>query len=112
MKLIELPSVIKPFRKEQHITLEKLSEKTGINISHLSKIENGKWIPNIETLDKIFAALNIKVVPICQDESLLDEAIGDVMVIVRLNKDKDAHKLIKTQFIVVDNEDVLKKSSK
>lgn len=40
------------------------------------------------------------------NESLIDEAINDVMLISKINSETEAHQLIKTQFIVLDRQDV------
>lgn len=49
-------------RKELDITLEELSVETGIDVSSLSKIENGKKdVDNIEVFGKLCKALHVKV---------------------------------------------------
>ena len=51
---------IKNFRKNQSYTQEQLSEALGMDVSALSKIENGKCFPSLETLCKIMKTLKIK----------------------------------------------------
>lgn len=50
---------IKEFREKNKYTQEILAEKIGIDPKHLSRIENGKNFPSIETLENIVTNLNI-----------------------------------------------------
>ena len=50
---------IKEFREKQKMTQEKLAELVGIDSKHLSRIENGRNYPSIETLEKLTENLNI-----------------------------------------------------
>lgn len=54
---------LKAKRKEKKITLDKLSELTGIDKGDLSKIENGKSNPTYKTLQTIAKALKIEILP-------------------------------------------------
>ncbi len=48
-------------RLEAGMTQKQLSEKTGINQSNLSRIENGDGNPSVATLERIASALGKKV---------------------------------------------------
>ena len=48
-------------RMETGITQQQLSEKTGINQSNLSRIENGNGNPSVSTLYRIASALGKKL---------------------------------------------------
>lgn len=48
-------------RLETGMTQKQLSEKTGINQSNLSRIENGDGNPSVATLERIASALGKKV---------------------------------------------------
>ena len=48
-------------RMETGITQQQLSEKTGINQSNLSRIENGNGNPSVSTLHRIASALGKKL---------------------------------------------------
>ena len=48
-------------RMETGITQQQLSEKTGINQSNLSRIENGNGNPSVSTLKLIASALGKKL---------------------------------------------------
>ena len=50
---------IREFREKQKLTQEKLAELVGIDSKHLSRIENGRNYPSIETLEKLTDNLNI-----------------------------------------------------
>ena len=39
-------------RQERNITQEKLAEQVGISVVYLSKIENGRVYPTLETLSR------------------------------------------------------------
>lgn len=42
-------------------TSQKLADETGIQRTHLSRLENGELNPTIETLEKIAAAMNMRL---------------------------------------------------
>lgn len=48
-------------RQEQGITQEKLAERAGISTVYLSKIENGRVYPTLETLSNICAELDTEI---------------------------------------------------
>ena len=57
---------IKEFRERQKFTQEKLAELTGIDPKHLSRIENGRNYPSIETLEKLAENLDVSFEDIFQ----------------------------------------------
>ncbi len=48
-------------RTEKNITLDKLSELTGISRSALSNYENGIRYPNMEQMERISKSLGIRI---------------------------------------------------
>ena len=54
-------SNLKRFRKEQHITQEKLAELTGLSIDYIGKIEVHINKPGLRALIKISKALNVDI---------------------------------------------------
>ena len=50
---------IKEFREKRKMTQEKLAELVGIDSKHLSRIENGRNYPSIETLEKLTENLHV-----------------------------------------------------
>jgi transcriptional regulator with XRE-family HTH domain len=62
MKEITFGTKIKALRQERKLTLKDLSEKSGIEITYLSKIENDKTgTPKESTIDKLISALKINL---------------------------------------------------
>jgi len=51
---------IQEIRKKKNITQEYLAELINLDTSSVSHIENGKYYPTAENLDKILNVLNIK----------------------------------------------------
>ena len=56
-----LARTIKKYRKARKLTMEQLSEKSGINLSTLKKYETDNRNPKLEQLSKIAKALDIEV---------------------------------------------------
>lgn len=52
---------LKDLRKARGVTLVELADRTGFTKGYLSKIENGKKVPPIETLSRISASLNAEI---------------------------------------------------
>lgn len=50
---------IKEFRENRKLTQDKLAEMVGIDPKHLSRIENGRNYPSLETLEKILDNLDV-----------------------------------------------------
>ena len=50
---------IKEFRDRKKLTQDKLAEMVGIDPKHLSRIENGRNYPSMETLEKLVTNLSI-----------------------------------------------------
>lgn len=53
--------VIKNKRIQGNITQLELSEKTGISRNYISDVENGRYVPSVETLIKLAKVLNINL---------------------------------------------------
>lgn len=51
---------IKEKRKAKNLTQEQLAELVEIGTPNISYIENGKFYPTVETLEKICKALNVR----------------------------------------------------
>lgn len=50
---------IKEFRENRKYTQDKLAESVGIDPKHLSRIENGRNYPSLDTLEKILDSLDV-----------------------------------------------------
>jgi DNA-binding XRE family transcriptional regulator len=57
----ELMRLLVLARSEKNMTQRELAAKTGIRQSNISRIENGKCSPNLETLIKLARGLNKQV---------------------------------------------------
>ena len=75
---------IKEVRKAKNITQEKLSEAIGMEPASLSNIENGKFYPTADNLEKILKTLELKPSELfdfeylqCSDE-LLNEMVEEL----------------------------------
>lgn len=60
---------IRERRKEQKMTLEKLSEKADISLVYLGEIERGIKMPSLNTFIKLVNALNISADVLIYDET-------------------------------------------
>ena len=56
----ELASIIKHRRISSLLTIEELGALSGVSLSHLSKIENGKRLPSTHILQKIARTLSFE----------------------------------------------------
>ena len=57
--LKHLGNCLKQARKKRHLTQELLSEKTGISVRHIAKIEKGVMNPSFEVLYALVSTLEI-----------------------------------------------------
>jgi len=61
LKIEILGDMIKSVRKERHLTQEQLGELIGVQKSQISKLERNTRNVTIETILKVFKALNANV---------------------------------------------------
>ncbi len=57
---VEMTFHIKEIRREKHMSLRELSEKSGISKSEISFIENGYRDPTLRTLCLLSLALDVQ----------------------------------------------------
>lgn len=55
-------------RESKHVTLEKLESLTGISRSTLNNIENEKVMPDLNQLDAIAKALDMKIIDLFESD--------------------------------------------
>jgi transcriptional regulator with XRE-family HTH domain len=60
---------IRRVRRQRGITLERLSRDTGLSRSYLSRIENGRKTPPLETLQRLAEALQVAVAVLLEDDA-------------------------------------------
>lgn len=58
---LQIGKTLKEFRVSKNLTLDKLAELADVDKSFLSKIENDKRDPSINSLNQICIALNIPI---------------------------------------------------
>lgn len=56
-----LGNMIKEARKKRHLTQSELGELVGVKKSQISKLENGLNNATIDTIIKVFEALNARI---------------------------------------------------
>ena len=95
---------IKNFRKEKSYTQEKLSEILNIDVSGLSKIENGKCFPSTETLFKLIKILEINPNELFNSTNNSPKEIKDEILIEKIKKlsQKDKEKISKFIELIKD----------
>ena len=72
-------------RLEQGITQEKLAERAGISVVYLSKIENGRVYPTLETLSNICTELDIELAEILTNTEIARKDYANERVLELFN---------------------------
>ena len=88
---VELSQRIRFLRKKKGLNQGELAEKVGINPSHLSRLENGKYQPSVDALQKIAEALEVSV-----DFLLSDDDSGELEVKIENKSLSERLRLIDT----------------
>ena len=92
---------IRNIRKQLGFTQEKLCEMLDIDISGLSKIENGKCFPSTETIYKLINNLDISPLELFNSSSSKTSAKDDLTIEkLRQLSIKDREKIIKIVDII------------
>ncbi len=88
-------SKIRKLRKEQNLTLEELSKKTGLSLSYISLIERGLKNPSLKALEKIAEFFGINPAIFFVDEGNVEEK-ENIEVFLRTNTklDEEERKMI------------------
>ena len=94
---------IQEIRKSRHLTQEKVAELIEIETGSLSNIENGKYYPTAENLEKILNVLNVTPEKLLRFEHLQenDSLIFEINELLKQNpqKIKEIYKIVK---VIVD----------
>ena len=72
-------------RQEQNITQEKLAERVGISVVYLSKIENGRVYPTLETLSNICTELDAELSAILSNTEIARKDYANERVLELFN---------------------------
>jgi transcriptional regulator with XRE-family HTH domain len=59
--LLSLGTKCRQFRRDRHLTLQTIAERTGLSPSMISMVERGRTSPSIGTLVAISSALGVRV---------------------------------------------------
>lgn len=90
---------IKEIRKSKKMTQENVAELIGIEVSSLCNIENGKYYPTAENLDKILNILEITPQKLFSFEHHQEEKdlLEEINTILLKNPEKiqDVYKIVK-----------------
>ena len=63
---------IRELRLESHVNQRELGEVTGLAVSYLSRVENGRLTPTLPTLKKIAGALSVPLTALFDAEATLE----------------------------------------
>lgn len=61
IKISKLPTIIRQRRLTAKLSLSQLSKLAEIDVPHLSRIERGEMMPDLNTLEKIFNELHLMI---------------------------------------------------
>ncbi len=80
---------IQEIRKHRKLTQEQVAEFVGIETASISNIENGKYYPTAENLDKIINVLNISPRDLFEFEhhTAQNELIDEMATAMKSNKE-------------------------
>lgn len=65
-----LASNIKYYRKQLHLSQEKLAEKADASANYIALIENGKYFPSLPMIQQIAKTLNVETLDLFDRKSL------------------------------------------
>ena len=66
----EIGTRIRLARRDAGLTQEKLAEQVGISVVYLSKIENGRVYPTLETLSNICTELDVELAEVLSNTEM------------------------------------------
>lgn len=58
---MQIEILLKQIRQEKKVTLTKLSDRSGVSVSHISDIENNYKMPSLLVSVKLAKALDIEI---------------------------------------------------
>ncbi|MDO5436709.1 MAG: helix-turn-helix transcriptional regulator [bacterium] len=79
---------LQEIRKTRKLTQEQVAERVGMETSSISNVENGKYYPSAENLDKILNILDVKPGEVFAFESLrpVEELIDEMFDSMKNNE--------------------------
>ncbi|MDL2226098.1 XRE family transcriptional regulator [Deltaproteobacteria bacterium OttesenSCG-928-M10] len=73
---LQIGSVLKKLRLEKGLTLQQLADMTSVTAAYISKLENEKVSPSIQTLQKIAEALEVSIIEFFENDLINDPCIN------------------------------------
>ena len=72
---------LQEIRKNKKLTQEYVAEAINVEISSISNIENGRYFPSAENLDKLLKVLDIKLSEIflCENFAKKEDLISEML---------------------------------
>ena len=60
-EIMHIEILLKEIRKDRNLTLEQLSEKSGISRSHINDVENGNKEPGLSIMVRLAKVLDVAI---------------------------------------------------
>ena len=92
---------LQEIRKKRKLTQEQVAEFVDIETVSLSNIENGRYFPTAENLDKILAILNVRPGEVFNFESFLPQEELIKEMLEEMQKDENLTRLMYKFFLCV-----------
>ena len=73
---IQIGNIIRQLRHDRNLTLKQLSETTSLSAAYLSKLENEKVSPSIQTLKTLSLALHVNMTDFFENDLINDPCIN------------------------------------
>lgn len=97
-KFLKLPfgEALKKLRFETEMTMDSLSESSGVSQSYISQLENGVRLPSDKVIDKIASAFARKIINIYLNDQYSDLS-GEIALFYSSEKEVENKLLIETE---------------
>jgi transcriptional regulator with XRE-family HTH domain len=77
---LQVAAQVKDLRRMRHLSQRQLANRMQVPRTYISKIENGKAIPTLGSLERLADALNVDLSQLIRDErSVREEQINDLL---------------------------------
>jgi transcriptional regulator with XRE-family HTH domain len=77
---LRVASQVKEIRKARHLSQRQLASRMQVPRTYISKIENGKAIPTLGSLDRLATALGVDICQLVRDShSQRDEEVAEIL---------------------------------